>query len=215
MQWEKELELKVEDQRVDREVTLGPMTLTALGLGLLVLCCICFIAGYTLGHRSETPNSSGKTASSSLTAATLLVQDQSKRSASALSSRTAPEEETASLSPAAAAQEPAPQPDPEETENSELPSQKPANTPPSAHPALPQYTAQIGSWVVQVAAIENSADSEVLVSALRQRGYAVLARPEAGDNLIHVQVGPFGSRSEADAMRLKLINDGYNANIEP
>jgi cell division septation protein DedD len=83
------------------------------------------------------------------------------------------------------------------------------------HAALPQYTAQqSGAWVVQVAAVENTQDADVLVSALRRRGYSVSARHNAGDNLIHVQVGPFTSRSDADSMRQRLLNDGYNANTE-
>ena len=57
-------------------------------------------------------------------------------------------------------------------------------------------------------------DADVLVSALRQRGYSVTAHHGVGDNLIHVQVGPFSSRSDADSMRQKLSNDGYNANIQ-
>jgi cell division septation protein DedD len=81
--------------------------------------------------------------------------------------------------------------------------------------ALTQPVAQTPtSWVVQVAAVENTDDANVLVSALRQRGYSVTAHHSAGDNLIHVRVGPFASRSEADSMRQKLLNDGYNANVE-
>jgi cell division septation protein DedD len=30
-----------------------------------------------------------------------------------------------------------------------------------------------------------------------------------------VQIGPFTNRSDATAMRLKLLNDGYNAIIQP
>ena len=55
----------------------------------------------------------------------------------------------------------------------------------------------------------------VLLSALRKRGYAVSARRDPGDNLIHVQVGPFSSHADAASMRQRLLNDGYNAIIEP
>lgn len=220
MQWDKENEFKVETQGDDKEVTLGPTVLTAIGLGLLVLCCICFLAGYAMGHRAETSKSSSKTASSSgYSAAELLVQNQATHpvpGSHAPGTRTDPGEITGSLSPAAAAQEPAPPTPADEAPDSEPPAQKPSNTAPAVHTAIPQYnTSQTGSWVVQVAAVENSEDADVLVSALRQRGYSVSERHGAGDNLIHVQVGPFTSRSDADAMRQKLANDGYNANIEP
>ncbi|WP_058189857.1 SPOR domain-containing protein [Terracidiphilus gabretensis] len=218
MQWDKENEFKVETQGDDKEVTLGPTVLTAIGLGLLVLCCICFLAGYAMGHRAEALKSSSTTASSSgHSIAELLARNQAMHPASGSTTRAArtePDEIAGSLSPAAAAQEPA-HPRADTAPDSEAPSQKPPNLQPAVHTALPQYTSQAGSWVVQVAAVENSADADVLVSALHQHGYSVSARRGAGDNLIHVQVGPYASRSDADSMRQKLLNDGYNANIEP
>lgn len=217
MQWEKELEFKVEDQGDDKEVTLGPLLLTALGIGLLVLCSIFFLVGYTVGHRAQASNPSGlKASSSGLSAAELLASAPSTRpsSGSPAPGRTEAVETVGSLTPVAAAQEPAPT--------------QPANEPPDTQPSASQYAApstvraaltqsiaQAGSWVVQVAAVEDSADADVLVNALRQRGYSVSARHGTGNNLIRVQVGPFASRSDADSMRQKLFNDGYNANIEP
>ena len=69
--------------------------------------------------------------------------------------------------------------------------------------------------MVQIAAVSHTEDSDVLVSALRKRGYAVTARREAADNLIHVRIGPFTSRDEANRWRQKLMNDGYNAIVQP
>jgi cell division septation protein DedD len=54
----------------------------------------------------------------------------------------------------------------------------------------------------------------VLIGALRKHGYTVNARRELGDNLIHVQTGPFTSRNDANEMRKKLLNDGYNAIVQ-
>ena len=64
---------------------------------------------------------------------------------------------------------------------------------------------------VQVAAVSHQEDADVLSSALRRRGYAVLSRTDAADHLIHVQIGPFSNRKEAEATRLRLQGDGYNA----
>ncbi len=204
MQWDKEIEFKVENQGDDKEVTLGPMVLTAMGLSLLVICCICFLAGYAVGHRAEPSKSSNTTASSSgRTATELLVQDQATHpgTGSPISAaHTRPDETAGSLTPIAAAQEPAPPPPAAETPDAESPAEKSASTQPAVHTAIPQNTAQAGSWVVQVAAVEESADADVLIGALRQRGYSVSARHGAGDNLIHVQVGPFTSRSDADSL---------------
>ena len=38
---------------------------------------------------------------------------------------------------------------------------------------------------------------------------------DATDGQLHVRIGPFASLSEANAMREKLTNDGYNAVVEP
>jgi cell division septation protein DedD len=69
--------------------------------------------------------------------------------------------------------------------------------------------------MVQIAAVSHTEDSDVLVSALRKRGYAVTARREPADSLIHVRIGPFTSRDEANRWRQKLMNDGYNAIVQP
>lgn len=78
-------------------------------------------------------------------------------------------------------------------------------------PALGQSAA----WMVQIAAVSHEEDADVLVSALRKHGYVVSARRDPGDNLLHVQVGPFATHSDAASMRQRLLNDGYNAIIEP
>lgn len=69
--------------------------------------------------------------------------------------------------------------------------------------------------MVQIAAVTHPEDAEVLVNALRRRGYAVTARREVNDGLIHVRVGPFSNRNDANQWRQKLLNDGYNAILQP
>jgi DedD protein len=69
--------------------------------------------------------------------------------------------------------------------------------------------------MVQIAAVSNPQDAEVLVGALRERGYPVTVRRNLTDNLIHVRIGPFASRELANQWRMKLLNDGYNAVVQP
>jgi cell division septation protein DedD len=69
--------------------------------------------------------------------------------------------------------------------------------------------------MVQIAAVSNSEDAQVLLAALRRRGYAVSTRREVTDGLIHVRIGPFNNRSDANLWRQKLLNDGYNAILQP
>lgn len=66
---------------------------------------------------------------------------------------------------------------------------------------------------MQVAAVSHQADADMLVSALRRKGYQVVSAPGA-DALVHVQVGPFATQKDAAAMRDRLASDGYNAIIK-
>jgi cell division septation protein DedD len=68
--------------------------------------------------------------------------------------------------------------------------------------------------MVQIAAVSNVEDAQVLADALRKRGYAVVAHRDPGDNLIHVRIGPFPTAVEANSWRMKLLNDGYNAVVQ-
>lgn len=104
----------------------------------------------------------------------------------------------------------------------------PASRPAAAHPLTPvapeatakpavatTYSAASGYGImVQIAAVSHQEDADVLVSALKRRGYTASAHSEPQDKLLHVQVGPFASRDEAKAMRAKLLTDGYNAIIK-
>lgn len=86
-----------------------------------------------------------------------------------------------------------------------------APPPPPPPPAPPKPPTP---QVVQVAAVANPEDGQVLVTALRKRGYSVTVRREDSDGLIHVRIGPFANPTEAAAMRQKLMNDGYNAVLQ-
>ena len=76
------------------------------------------------------------------------------------------------------------------------------------------HISSTGNFVVQVAAVSHQEDAELLVNALQRKGYTVAARNAPGDKLVHIQVGPFNDRKDADAMKLRLQGDGYNAMIK-
>lgn len=78
-------------------------------------------------------------------------------------------------------------------------------------PALPAQ----GTLMVQIAALSSQQDADVLIGALRRQGYAVSALRYPADRLIHVCIGPFGNRADANSMKLKLQSDGYNAVVVP
>jgi len=66
-------------------------------------------------------------------------------------------------------------------------------------------------YFVQVAAVSKQDDAEALVDALKKKQYpAFVASNSTTDKLFRVQVGPFADIKDAEGMRTRLINDGYN-----
>jgi cell division septation protein DedD len=218
----------------DTELTLGSGTLLAIFFGLVLLCGLCFGLGYTIGHHGPQPPSAASPAANT---ASQRPQGSSiaKPSATAQAVQTPPTDGAGQASSAASGLTPA-------VEAQTLPVQVPVAAPsgePQIRPALtpavetsqtgqsggvassvrpafaPAVTVPASSLMVQIAAVSNTEDATVLTNALRKRGYPVAARREPADNLIHVRIGPFATPAEANNWRMKLLNDGYNAMVQP
>jgi cell division septation protein DedD len=73
-----------------------------------------------------------------------------------------------------------------------------------------------GTMVVQIAAVSREDDAVALAGALRKKNYNVFVvnNPVTNDKLYHVQVGPFSTLAEAEAMKAKLVAEGYNPIIK-
>jgi len=223
------------ERRRDTELTLGPVMLLGLFFVLVLLCGLCFGLGYSMGKRgSQAPAAAVQQpvaeTSSSPAPAALPKPSASPQSASqpdravvslTAVADTAPSQtadtQSAASSPAASVHTAQPEVRPA------LASQprpfQPAQPQPA--PALPASThnsvaasAQPSALMVQIAAVSHPEDADVLVGALRKRGYAVNARRDPADNLIHVRMGPFKTRDEANRWKQKLLNDGYNALVQ-
>jgi pilus assembly protein CpaC len=67
--------------------------------------------------------------------------------------------------------------------------------------------------MVQVMTLSNTDDAESMAAALKRHGYNVAVNHYPQDSLLHLEVGPFPSRSDAEAMRQRLLSDGYNATV--
>ena len=211
----------------DRELTLGPFLLTFIGCALFGLCGLCFIFGYAVGQRN--PNAAGAsslpgagTPAIAQPAANLQSKPSAAQSGAQSQQPVEPTEPTASSDadsaarPDASSQPAAPAvANPADPAHTVLASQpavlQPATTAGTVQPA----PGQSSNTVVQIAAVSHPEDAEVLVGALRKRGYAVSAHRDPSDGLLHVQIGPFANRNDAYAMRQKLLNDGYNAIVQP
>lgn len=73
-----------------------------------------------------------------------------------------------------------------------------------------------GTIVVQIAAVSREDDAVALAGALRKKNYNVFVvnNPVTNDKFYHVQVGPFSTLAEAEAMKAKLVAEGYNPIIK-
>ena len=54
----------------------------------------------------------------------------------------------------------------------------------------------------------------MLLSALKRKGYNAAVHQVPQDKLFHIQIGPFATKKDAEAMRQRLIADGYNAIVK-
>ncbi len=68
--------------------------------------------------------------------------------------------------------------------------------------------------MVEVMALSHESDADVMVAALKRRGYNVAVNRVSQDSLLHLDVGPFANKNDAEAMRQRLITDGYNATMK-
>ncbi len=195
----------------DRELTLGAGTLLLLFFALVLLCGLCFGVGYTFGLRTR----SAPVARASAPGAAAPSENKTEKPSPTLSSAaTAPATDTSATAPATDTSATAPTPIADDlTAATESPDQG-APTPESASqtPTQNPISASLPpSIMVQVAAVSDRTDAEVLLDALRKRGYPVTLAHLPSDNLMHIQVGPFSTRADAFATRQKLLSDGYNA----
>ncbi len=209
----------------DREISLGATTILGIFFALALLCAVFFGFGYSLGRRSvsseATPSelTTGSTAGSSKPAPGSLVgQAQAKPSADATKSADATQAAIVPIdSPDAPAQDsqPAPSLTPVSATVSTAKTDTPGATTNPPIKLTPVAAApSSGSSVVQVAAMSHQEDADVVAADLKRRGYTVAIRHEPQDKLFHVQIGPFPTRKEADAMRQRLQADGYNAIVK-
>jgi DedD protein len=227
-----------EQPRRDTEVTLGAGAVLGLVFALLLVCGLCFALGYAVGHHASAPSAAANTPTPAPDQEPLQANDSiPKPSASEQTAPPAPQTGDSPTNPDTGAGEnpTTTEQSPGKSEPGGPPAKSPVATAPGAanpvQPALPaagntappaQATPNVhaalpasAQWMVQIAAVANPEDADVLVAALRKRGYSVTATREPADRLIHVRIGPFNSRDEANRWRDKLLGDGYNAVVQP
>ena len=223
--------------RRDHELTLGAGALLGLFFVLVLVCGFCFGMGYTMGHRSAVRSAAagGPTAApdqeplqgndsipkpSAAQTAPIPLSDEpptapAAGTAAIGASTTAPGESAAANGQGATAPGAADGTAPQQVQPALPAAGNPApaaqGAAPNVQPALPNQA----RLMVQIAAVANPEDADVLETALRKRGYAVTAARDPADGLIHVKIGPFMTLDEANRWRDKLLGDGYNAFVQP
>ncbi|SRR6266849_1429537 len=189
----------------DTEITLGTGKLLVLFFGLVATCAAFFAVGYSLGRKSEPGITTASAAPSPQPASTKTKTAANGTSQPPMTFYKAVEQKDANpeLTPPS---EPKPDSNTTQANSASSQTQTPAGNTPDPTTTLPS-----ASYFVQVAAVSKQEDAEALVEALKKKQYpAFVAATSTADKLFHVQVGPFSDIKDAEAMRARLISDGYN-----
>jgi DedD protein len=193
-------------QNEDTEITLGTGKLLVLFFGLVAICALFFALGYSLGRKSEPMLAiagapavqpsvpSGKT-NSQTSPMTFYKNVQQKDAGAELT----PATDTKSDPPA------------EPTNATATQAAAPNSQTPAANSQDPSTVLPTSAYFVQVAAVTKQEDADALVDALKKKDYpAFVAAQSKTDNFFRVQVGPYSDVKDAEAMRTRLIADGYS-----
>jgi DedD protein len=192
----------------DTEITLGTGRMLAIFFAFVLVCAFFFAIGFSLGRKTTLAAAGWPGASAASPPAGVRPSAEKKEATSPANSTDfsfykAVGEKNADSGLTA--------PD----SSSKTPLAAPPATSASAAEASPNPAPELSStatgYFVQVAAVSRKEDAESLVEALKKKQYpAFSANNPAIDKFYHVQVGPYGELKDAEAMRARLISDGYN-----
>lgn len=98
---------------------------------------------------------------------------------------------------------------------------QPITQSPIVQPANAVATVSAGSsdvvsstTVVEIMALSHESDADAMLSALRRHGYNPTVNHNTQDSLLHLDLGPFPSKTQAEAVRQRLLQDGYDATLK-
>ena len=196
----------------DTEITLGTGRMLAIFFTFVLVCAFFFSIGFSLGRRTTIAGAGSLGIAHAGTPATIVRPSAAKTDAPQPTPQSgdfsfykAVGEKNAN---AALAPQDSKTPASAATATTTTPSaealSKVATDAATAAPASTGY-------YVQVAAVSRQEDAESLVEALKKKQYpAFSANNPTADKFYHVQVGPYTELKDAEAMRARLIGDGYN-----
>lgn len=186
----------------DTEITLGTGRMLALFFALVTICAGFFAIGFSLGRKANIVGGGNLLTAQAGSPATVVRPSAGKNnqppapSSGDFSFYKAVEQKTADTklaTPDAQTQPATTTSDPNKPEGTSV------TTPPT------------NSYYVQVAAVTRQEDADALVDALKKKQYpAFSASNPSVDKYFRVQVGPYADIKDAEAMRGRLVADGYN-----
>ena len=196
----------------DTEITLGTGKLLVLFFGLVGICALFFALGYSLGRKAEPTIAAASAAPAPVTSPST-AKASSGSPAQPMTFYKAVEQKDANpeLTPSVDTKPADAKTADGKTDTSAAPADTTAAPqPPASTAADPATTMPISSYFVQVAAVSKQEDADALVDALKGKSYPAFVAPAAPDKLFRVQLGPFTDIKDAEAMRTKLVGDGYS-----
>ena len=194
----------------DTEITLGTGRMLALFFAFVLVCAFFFAIGFSLGRRTTAAIASSLLSAPTAAPATIVRPSAAKNEApqptpqsgdfsfyKAVGEKNA----DAALTPPDSKAQPA----------ASIAATATAEAPSTAATDAATAAPAGGGYYVQVAAVSRQEDAESLVEALKKKQYpAFTANNPSADKFYHVQVGPYADLKDAEAMRARLISDGYN-----
>ena len=189
----------------DTEITLGTGKLLVLFFGLVIVCALFFALGYSLGRKSDVTGAALNTTSGPVNAA-----NGGKASGGSPAASSQPMGFYKAVEQASPNAELTPATETKADSTASAPSGE--NSPaPTSNAADAATITPTSGYFVQVAAVSKQEDAQALVDALKKKDYPAFVAPSVPtDKLFRVQLGPFTDVKDAEAMRTKLISDGYS-----
>ena len=203
---------QLQHRGADREITLGTTTILLIFFALAVFGAVTFGFGYSLGSKHSSPAPAVAAAPSSSAFGSFSKPSPGSPVGAQAKAQVA---DTTPIAVSSPVESKAPAP---VSEKANAPADNftaPVKPPPApAAAAVPVSAATpTQTLVVQIAAVSHVEDAQMIATTLQKRGYSVNIIVEA-DKLAHVQVGPFSNRKDAEAMKARLLADGFNAYIK-
>lgn len=195
----------------DTEITFGTGRMLAIFFVFVLVCAFFFAIGFSLGRKTTTAVNGLSMSPSAGTPASAVRPSPAKNDAHGAPTPTPQSGDFSFYKAVGEKNADAALTPPEAktpTENAAAPA---ADKTPKAATETAPATPAAGSYYVQVAAVTRKEDADALVEALKKKQYpAFTTSTPSVDKFVRIQVGPYAEWKDAEAMRTRLIGDGYN-----